>query len=518
VHRLGRLLGATGGGVEGDLLAWKLEHGCEQVDERLVGAVALRGSGDTRLPTVSVSSNEFGPTSARRDRDRYPRTQHALAEASADRWPRSVVLGRRGLMRGRTNALSSLALLFAVLLSAACGASSPEATAPVKSEQPPGASSPEQTVRAYVEGINAHNGKAVCALLLDSAAYELRIPDSDWGECPKFVSAYIGYVETNPDDKFQRAQIVAIERGEAEGELLGMKVSLTVERGEGRDPDSLEDVIWLVQRDGRWRVAKPSGLLYAAFGSYQLPANLLDAPDLAAQERKYQKELESEREQEDAEQATFTKPEEGVLYCGGPETAYDDVGHDLYFQGDRKLTRAESNRYATADLRRVEVDVDGDDVCARFTLADGKVEELLLISFNIYSPEQNTSYGAAMELLLEVQRDGRVRLAYEDIHGEEDDYGRHPIVAMPGRIAREGNIFSLRANRDELLRVMRDRDLPLWSGFLWGGMTFYEVTLDGHQRSVSDDLHRQFSGVMVSHPGGRVFVPDDRAHGDLPTD
>src|SRR5687767_6252252 len=147
-------------------------------------------------------------------------------------------------MRGRTSVFSSLALGVMVLISAACGGSNPEGAAPVKSEQPPGASTPEQTIRAYVAGINAHNGKAVCALLLESAAYEFRIPD--WGECPKFVSAYIGYVETNPDHGFQRAHIVAIERGEADGELLGMKVRLSVERGEGRDREPLDDVIWLV--------------------------------------------------------------------------------------------------------------------------------------------------------------------------------------------------------------------------------------------------------------------------------
>jgi hypothetical protein len=417
-------------------------------------------------------------------------------------------------MRGHTNVFSSLALVVTVLLSAACGASNPEGTPRVKSEQPPGASNPEETIREYVDGINAHNGKAVCALLLDSAAHELRIPD--WGECPKFVSAFVGYAEDNPDDRFHRAKIVAIERGENEGGLLSMKVNLAVERDEGRDRETLDDVIWLVQRDERWRIAKPSGLLYAAFGTYQVPADLLEAPDLAAQEREYEKALESEREQEEAEQATFTEPEEGVLSCGGPESAYDDASHDLHIEGDRALTRAESDRYATADVRRVEVDVDGDDICARFTLADNKVEELLLIRFDIYSPEQNTSYGPAMELQLEVQADGRARLAYEDIHVEADDYGRHPVVPVPGRVAREGNTFSLRANRRELLRVMRDRDLPPWTGFLWGGITFYAATFDGNRRAVSDDVHGYL--VMISHPGGRMFAPDERTHRDLPTD
>jgi hypothetical protein len=418
-------------------------------------------------------------------------------------------------MRGSMHAFLSSALLVTVLVSAGCGVSKPETAEPEKPEQAAGASSPEETIRAYVAGINGRDGAAVCALLLDSAAYEFRIPD--WGECPKVVSGYIGYAEDNPDDRFHRAAIVAMDRGETKGELLRINVQFEVERDEGRARETLDDVIWLVLQDGRWRLAKASGLLYAAFGAYQVPDDLFEAPDLSAQEARYQEALESEREQQKAEQATFTQPEEGVLTCGGIESAYDDASHDLHIEGDRELTRAESERYATADVRRVEVDVEGDDICARFTLADNEVGELLLIRFDIYSPEKDPTFlGPALELRLEVQADGRARLAYEDIHVEEDEYGRHPVVPVPGRVAHEGNVFSLRANRRDLLEVMRDRELPPWNGFLWGGITFYVARFDGDRRAVSDDVHAYLA--RVSHPGGRVFGSEERMHYDLPTD
>ena len=63
---------------------------------------------------------------------------------------------------------------------------------------------------------------------------------------------------------------------------------------------------------------------------------------------------------------------------------------------------------------------------------------------------------------------------------------------------------------------MRDRDLPSWNGFLWGGIMFYLVTLDGNRRAVSDDVHSYLA--MVSHPGGRIFESEERMHRDLPTD
>jgi hypothetical protein len=410
----------------------------------------------------------------------------------------------------RSNPLLALLVLLAgIVCLAGCDASKGSTGASDSS----GAASPEQTVRKYVEAINAHDGKTVCALLLASAAYQFRIPN--WGECPKFVSAYIGYAEDDPTASFHRAQTVRLEPGQARDELVSMKARVEVERDEGRQREALDDVIWLVERDGRWRIAKPSALLYAAFGAYQVPEDLLLAPDLAEQEREYEQARADERAEKAAEQATFTEPEHGVLRCGGKESAYDDASGDLHVEGDRELTPEESRRYATADIRRVAVDVKGDKICARFMLAGGKVEELLAIRLDIYSPKKSTSYAPEVELFLQVQADGRARLAYEDIHAEEDEYGRHPILAVPGQVARDGNTFSLRADRADLLRAVRDRGLPPWSGFLWGGMTFDVVRVDGERRAISDDVHGYLD--MVSHPGGRVFASDDRLRRNLPT-
>jgi hypothetical protein len=412
-----------------------------------------------------------------------------------------------------TQSLSVLIVVALIACLTGCGSSDSSAgrSGPGGST---GALTPEQAVREYVEAINAHNGKVVCSLLLDSAGYQFRIPN--WGECPKFVSAYIGYAEDDPSDSFHRARILSLQPGKTRGDLASMKAKLEIERDDGRVRETLDDVIWMLEREGRWRIAKASALLYAAFGAYQVPDDLLEAPNVAEQEQRYEHELADERAEETAEQATFTEPDDIVLRCGGAESTYEDASGDLHIEGGRELTPQESSRYATADIRHVAVDVKGDMICARFTLAEEKVEELLIIRFDIYSPEKSPSSAApAMELLLEVQADGRGRLAYEDIHADEDEYGRHPIVAVPGEVAHDGNTFSLRANRTDLLRAMRDRELPPWSGFLWGGLTMDVVRIDGERRAISDDVHGYLD--MISHPGGRVFRSDERLHHDLPT-
>ena len=118
------------------------------------------------------------------------------------------------------------------------------------------------TAQAYVSAINAHDGKAVCDLMLPSAAYEFRI--EGWGECPKFVSAYIGYTEDSGSRKFLRAKILDAEEAEPRGGLRSFHMAVQV-TFEGSDA-VLDDVLWFVERDGSWRLAKASALLYAAFG------------------------------------------------------------------------------------------------------------------------------------------------------------------------------------------------------------------------------------------------------------
>jgi hypothetical protein len=404
--------------------------------------------------------------------------------------------------------LCVLVLLVLALLASGCGGS----------ESPAGGAGPVETARAYVDAVNARDGEIVCGLLVESAAYQFRIPE--WGECPKFVSSYIGYAEESDTDTFHRARILEIEEGRRSGDLQSVELKLEVELYEDGDEtepirETYEDVVWLVERDGRWRLAKASGLLYVAFDAYTVPEDLLAPPDLAAQDAEYEQKIAAEREKEKAEQASFREPEDEVFDCAGPETSYDDAPADQHIEGGPPITATDAARYATADVRRVEVDTEGDDLCVRVTLGDSEVDDLLVFRFDIYSPKQNATYlGPDVELSMQVQSDGRARLTYED-PSEEDEYGRHPFVPIPARLGNDGDTFGFRVARSALPAPREGGELPPWDGFLWGGITFYRTTIDGATRAISDDVHDYLA--MISHPGGRVFESGARQKGDLPT-
>ena len=218
-----------------------------------------------------------------------------------------------------------------------------------------------------------------------------------------------------------------------------------------------------------------------------------------------------------AEDASFHAPQATRIECSGAQTSYDDSGPDyLYFQGSRELTASEARRYAAANIERVEVETEGEALCVRFTQGGDEVEERLVMRFDIYSPKKNPTYlRGQLELFMEVLPDGRARLAYENLD-EEDDWGRHPLIPLTAELGHEGDTFSFRVDRRELDAIMRERELPPWSGFLWGGLTFYLVRVDGNPRAVSDEVHGYLA--MISHPGGHVFEFGERQKRDLPTD
>jgi hypothetical protein len=402
-----------------------------------------------------------------------------------------------------------LVLLVLMLLTTGCGGS----------ESPAAGAAPVETARAYVDAVNARDGETVCGLLVEPAAYQFRIPE--WGECAKFVSSYIGYAEESDTDTFHRARILEIEEGRRSGELQSVDLKLEVELyedGNEAEPrrETYDDVVWLVERDGRWRLAKASGLLYVAFDAYTVPDDLLAPPDLAAQDAEYEQKIAADQEKETAEQASFREPVDEVFDCAGPETSYDDAPGDQQVEGGSPVTADEAGRYASADVRRVEVDTQGDDLCVRVTLGDSEVDDLLEFRFAIYSPKQNATYlGPDIELSFQVQADGRARLAYEDAN-EEDEYGRHPYVPIPARLGHDGDTFGFRVARSALPKPREGGELPPWDGFLWGGTTFDLTRIEGAPRAISDDVHDYLA--MISHPGGRVFESGARQNGDLPTD
>jgi hypothetical protein len=134
-----------------------------------------------------------------------------------------------------------------------------------------------RAVREYLEGIDARDGERVCAVLAPGAIQNLELPRERAG-CETSLDASIGYRDPRGFPVFDRARVESIEdvtvgAGEA-------RVTVTVvTRFADRDEPSIEDdVVYFVEVDGEWRVARPSSTLYRAVGKPEVPPQALAPP------------------------------------------------------------------------------------------------------------------------------------------------------------------------------------------------------------------------------------------------
>jgi hypothetical protein len=143
-----------------------------------------------------------------------------------------------------------------------------------------GENAERQVVRAareYLDGIDARDGKRVCAVLAPGAIQNLELPRERAG-CETSLDASIGYRDPRGFPVFDRARVESVEdvtvgAGEA-------RVTVTVvTRFADRDQPSIEDdLIYLVEIDGEWRVVKPSATLYRAVGKPEAPLEAIAPP------------------------------------------------------------------------------------------------------------------------------------------------------------------------------------------------------------------------------------------------
>jgi hypothetical protein len=135
-----------------------------------------------------------------------------------------------------------------------------------------------RAVTDYVEGVSAHDGERVCAVLAPGAIQTLPLP-RERGECAASLSASIGYRDPRGFPVFDRARLDSI--GEVVFTGGGARATAkVVTRFADRDQPSIEDdVIYLVASGGEWRVVKPSATLYRAVGKPEAPPQVLAPPE-----------------------------------------------------------------------------------------------------------------------------------------------------------------------------------------------------------------------------------------------
>jgi hypothetical protein len=138
-----------------------------------------------------------------------------------------------------------------------------------------------KVARTYVNAYNRRDGKTMC----DQFSSELR----DWfvrlpglrgnPSCAKNAASWIGYGEESDTPIFQRLTILSATPS-VSGEQARVTVRARYRFKHFPKPLSrvLTDQIYLVNRAGSWRVAKPGGVWFFTQSAYNIPENTLDPP------------------------------------------------------------------------------------------------------------------------------------------------------------------------------------------------------------------------------------------------
>jgi hypothetical protein len=141
----------------------------------------------------------------------------------------------------------------------------------------PGQERVAEAVRAYVAALAAHDGPRGCALFARGALAGFEFP-RDRGGCAASLAASIGYRDPAGFPVYESSRVARIPRVVIEGSAARVTATTVTRFADRREPSVEDDVIYLRDEGGRWRIAKPSATLYRAVGIGEIPPRALAAP------------------------------------------------------------------------------------------------------------------------------------------------------------------------------------------------------------------------------------------------
>jgi hypothetical protein len=365
--------------------------------------------------------------------------------------------------------------------------------------------SPDEVVRAYVTALNNRDGRRFCGLVAPyiSGRFDLagRDPDSGLGKlsgCPKLVSAFIGYIEDCCPPEFQRAAIDHMASPVQQGHLTRLDLDLTIHVKEDNRPTTmrLKDRVWLARVHGTWRVAKLSALARAASlavsGDDQDP---LSAPNVDAEQRKFESEMEAFEKRQREREASF-KSTGNTANCSGGISISDPANDlvDYRFPAPKEPIP----RTPRADLREVRLVSRGGSVCVRFETA-GDVKGPMTFSFNLRDSASGSRFIQVFDVNLRANGTAQVTSG--------EDPNRHPL-SVPAQVGIAGRRLALVLDHTSFERGEPSpisRGEPSLDRFAF--IAHVQTPL-GDDRVVNDDLGPSSPSYSYSYPAGRLCRPE----------
>jgi hypothetical protein len=372
---------------------------------------------------------------------------------------------------------------------------------------------PEEVARAYLAALDRRDGRRLCGLLAPYVAgrYDVvaREPDSLFRrfDCPRMLSALIGYAEDCCPPKFLHARVR--ELGEARrtgGGLLRVDatVAMTFDDQGHVSTTPVHDVIWLARLAGAWRVAKLSQVAAkASLGPFWdrregQEDDPLARPDVAAELRAYaaaRAKLEHDLRMREAQYARAGD----ASGCDGGTRIGDAAGDPAWYPLDR--SGGAIPRIGRVDIRSVTVAGRSRGICAVFETA-GPVTGPLAAELVVHQPPPAV-YGKPsflQEFDVELRADGTARVA----SGRD---GEDRSLAVPARVGVSGDRLSVELDARSFTSGRAANGSPRTPPFGHFGIGASLTVPAAGSHALHDDLGRGSTSEVFEVPGGASFSP-----------
>ena len=299
----------------------------------------------------------------------------------------------------------------------------------------------KEVVEAYVDALNARDGRSFCRLVASWISGHFDIvgtdPDASLRRpllCPEVLPALTDFPWENQERDFKGARVAAFgdldERGNG---LVGVPVAITLrleEEGRGEYEEPLQDVVWVTKEAGAWRVAKLSVVAaWASLMATERGDDLTGPPDVDAQRRSFAAESAKARQLRSARETSYRAVQETATCPEGK--AFADPSNDVV-DWQHPAPPTPTPQLAAADIRTINVHASEGRICVLFELA-GDVRTDTEFKFSISSPDFDWGRsGFSQGFEVDLRSDGRARVT------SGRDLEQRPM-SVPAEVGRAGN-------------------------------------------------------------------------------
>ena len=131
--------------------------------------------------------------------------------------------------------------------------------------------------RAYIQVLDLRSGGATCRSFAPGSLDSLDFPVRR-GTCAATVEASLGFRHKGGLPVWRSSQMTNAVSAAVDGQTARVVATIFTRYAGVREPSIEDDMIYLVQSEGRWRIAKPSATIHRAIGNADVPLTVLTPP------------------------------------------------------------------------------------------------------------------------------------------------------------------------------------------------------------------------------------------------